>query len=280
MEDAKKLLKERASVSKLKSGEYIHKNLWQLLTNVATNSANTSQDSEDSNSTRDFLDFLHKLGYCSYHNTLLGPVIKEHILRDDIKSAVTEYKRICQEYRKTPLQLELITLLVKLSNGIDTDIFHISNDEAKELLQTVTTLTSSVHGSANANSSLLIAFAESGTENQLRKVLIDPNFLFNQEMLIKNCEHLSHLGKTSSILKLAKASRGLGYTFKEHDLYDMLLDSFSKENNFTAAVELFNKLECDDEFKISQNFLKVLINLLNVNKIEIPSNIALRSKLF
>ncbi|XP_055905373.1 leucine-rich PPR motif-containing protein, mitochondrial [Eupeodes corollae] len=279
LEKAKQILSNRAATNKVFGGDYVIKNVWNLLNSVAQLAAQQTDLPKDTNLTKEMFFFVRKLGFCKAHNAVLGPIVREYILRKDIQGAVQEFKTLAETFRHTPLQFELSSLLVRLSNEEDPEKFNITKEQAKELLQQLTTTISSIHGQVNMNSSLLLAVAESGTENQLRKLLINPEFRLNHEMLAQNCEHLNKEGSIHTLMRLAKACRGLGHVIKEHDVYNMLLMKFVNDNNCEASLELFEKLEADDDFKISQEFLKNLVNLLKVNKVEIPSSLALRAQL-
>lgn len=281
LEEAKKILKMKSTSGKKYTGTDTHKNIWALLSNMAQFAATQSEVSGEQNSTGELLTYLVQLNYCGYHNTLLGPIIKEYILRNDLKMAVESYKKFSLKYRKTPLQQELMTLLVKVNNMEDDKIpFNVTKEEAKELLQKVLNTSTKIHGAANANLSLILSVSEGGTENQLRKLLIDPQIRINPELLIKQCEYLSNAGKIEPLMKLAKCCRGLGHLVKEQDLYTVLLNSFVRQNNYESALSLFEKLAGDDEFKISQEFSKNLVNLLERNNLEVPTSVAMHVKVY
>lgn len=277
LEETKQILIARATSNKVFGGDYVIKNVWNILNNVAYYAAQQTNLPSDKNLTKEMYFIVSKLRFCKAHNAILGPIIREYILRKDIHSAIAEFKLLAENFRHTPLQFELSSLLVRLSNKEDKENFNINKEEAKELLQQLTKTVTSIHGQINMNSSLLLAVAESGTEQQLRKLLINPEFRLNYDMLIKNCEHLNKEGSVRTLMRLAKACRGLNHVIKEHDVYNMLLMKFVEENNCTASLELFEKLEADDDLKISQEFLKNLINLLKVNNLKIPSSLSLRA---
>lgn len=281
LEEAKKVLKMKSTSGKKYTGTDTHKNIWNLLSNMAQFASTQPDIPGDQNSTSELLTYLVQLNYCGYHNTLLGPIIREYILRNDLKMAVETYKKFSAKYRKTPLQQELMTLLVKVNNMEEIEIpFNVTKTEAKELLQTVLNTSTKIHGAANANLSLILSVSEGGTENQLRKLLIDPQIRINPELLIKQSEYLSNAGKIEPLMKLAKCCRGLGHLVKEQDLYTVLLNSFVRQNNYQSALSLFEKLTGDDEFKISQEFSKNLVSLLEKNNLEVPTSVAMHVKIY
>lgn len=268
LEDAREILQARAA-AKLRGGAYCQKNVWALLTNVAAFSARTGSTI---NQSREFLDFLIKLGYCTYHNTLLGPIIKEHLLKNEISKAMAEFETVAAEHKKTPMHFELMTKLIELSNRKDDE--NMSPAEAKEMLSKLTGIVSSIHGSANSNVNLVVAIAKAGTEGQLRKILMDPKLDLNAESLVKQCEYLSASGAETTLFKLAKCSRGVGRiaaAFKEQDLYNLLLNEYIRENNVTAALALFERIVEDEDITIANDFTRKLADLLEKNNLELPS---------
>lgn len=267
--DATKILEKRASL-KLQGGTHCQKNIWALLSNVASLSAKTGSSV---NKSKEFLEFLIKLGYCNYHNTLLGPIIREYLLKNEIKNAMSQFENIVKTHKKTPMHFELMTKLIEISNSQDTHET-ISSAEAKEMLSNVVGIVTSIHGSANANVSLVVALAKAGTEGQLRKILIDPKLELNTDLVVKQCEYLSATGAEATLFKLAKCSRGLGrisLAFKEQDLYNLLLNEYTRENNFTAALALFERIAEDEEIRLSKDFIRKVADLLEKNNLELPS---------
>lgn len=278
LEEAQRILRMRASVAPVKDMENISKNVWQLLNNVANVAPTLKNVDAKENQTKKIFQFLMHFNYCTYQNSVLGPIIKEYLNKNDLKSAVQEYLSICKEHRITPLQRQLMTVLVDASNRPEAaQQFSVTKSEAQEMLQTIIQITSTVHCPTNTNIALIIALAEAGTEKQLRKVLIDPKARFSPEVLRKQCDYLNSVGKLDALLKLAKCSRGLGHT-QEQNIYNMILDTLIKENKYEAALSLFDELFSDDEFKVSSEFIRNLVDLLKRNNLELPTNVALRAK--
>ncbi|XP_050085024.1 leucine-rich PPR motif-containing protein, mitochondrial [Anopheles aquasalis] len=286
LDGARKVLRERATTGgkvRTAEGATAGKNIWQLLTNTAQYAAassakGTAPAAESPNTTRQMLDFLVELGYCSYDNALLGPVLREYLLAGHYRQAIEEFKRIAIEKRRTPLQLEILTLLVGLTNGTGDAAATISVDEAKallsELLQTVT----QIHGPVNTNNTLIVALADAGTEAQLRRILINPEVRINHSYILTQCEFLMASGKVDVVLRLAKCSKGLA-NVREQDFLQLVLGHYVRENNCEAAVQLFQRLVNDeDELKVTTDFARKLSNLLEANNYEVPDGLKLYLK--
>ncbi|XP_053952059.1 leucine-rich PPR motif-containing protein, mitochondrial [Anastrepha ludens] len=282
LDEAKEMLQTRATKQRIYGGDYVIKNVWNFLSTVAQFAAEMPNLEPERNLTREHFHFLQKLRYCNAHNSVLGPIVRERLLRGDITAAVADFQKLAEQYKHTPLQFELLSLLVRLSNGIEPEVTQyngVNGEEAQQLLNEVTNTISKVHGVLNMNSGLLLAFAESGTDNQLRRLLISPEFRINEHLLLKNCEYLGEEGAVATLLRLARGARGFGRTIEEQNIYNMLLTHFSKANNYPAALDLYERLEADDDLKISQEFLRNLVHLLRINNVEIPSKVALRAQI-
>ncbi|EDS33204.1 leucine rich protein, putative [Culex quinquefasciatus] len=272
LSNVRKILKQRASAG-LRPGN-ANRNIWNLLTKTAQWSAATEPTS-DKNHTADLLNFLVDLNYCTHDNTLLGPVIREHLLKNQTQAALAEFKRIATQMRRTPLQLEIFTTLVKLTNSNDPQI---PPDQAKALLSDLIAITSKIHGPVNTNNTLIVALADAGTEPQLRRILMNPETRVNHEYILTQCEFLVNAGKLNVVLRLAKCARGLA-NVREADFLAVIMKQYVRDNNCEAAVELFNRLQADDaELKISGDFARKLIDLLEVNSYDVPSEIRLYAK--
>lgn len=281
MDAAKDLLEERSLKHRITGGDYVLRNVWNLLTNVAQYAATLKDLPADRNLTRETYAFIQRLGYCRTHNAILGPIVRERLLRGDLPAAINEFKQLANQYKHTPLQFELLSLIVRLCNGNEEAKakYNCSAEEAQKLLGEMTEIITKIHGPINMNSGLVLAFAESGSDNQLRRLLINPEFRINEDLLLRNCEHLGQEGAVKTLLRLARGARGLNRVLDEQNIYNMLLNNFIKLNDYQAALNLYDRLEADDELKISQDFLRNIVNLLKTNNIEIPSSIALRARI-
>lgn len=261
------------------------KNVWNLLSNVAKLAASCSKVSlpKERNLTEEMFEFLKQYRYCKVQNLILGPIIRERLMRKDLQTAIEDFHRLSDKYKHTPLQYELLTLLVRLSNNeAETQAYNLRDSEhAQDLLKVVTEIIARVHGAANMNSGLVMAFAEAGTENQLRRLLLNPEFRLNEELLLKNCEHLSESNRSETLLRLARSIRGLNRgPLNEHKIYQIILENLVKVNDCSGALNLYKHLSLDEELILGQDFMKLLIDLLRGNNLQIPSELALKARVY
>lgn len=275
---AKQILKERNAAGKIKGGLNVQKNIWNLLTAVANHA---KAKGLQKNQSKMFYQYLKDFNYATNPtNTTFGPMIREHLIKDQVKEAVQEYLDICKKTRKTPLQMELVKLMIEYSNKNKDESTHLEPQEAQEYLQEILQLSASIYGTTNTNSMMVIATAEAGTENQLRRLLMDQNIKIVPEYLLKQCEFLGDNGKIDVLLKLGRSMRGLEHHLKvnEMELYNLILKVLSRKNDFASAITLFDRIINESDFRVTAEFTKNLISLLERNKLEIPTNIAIHAK--
>lgn len=269
IEEAKEVLRKRAKKKII--GENNNKNVWYLL-NVLSEKA--AKEGEVEHLTKSFLNFLVKHKYCRHTNTLLGPLVRECLLKKDLRKAVAEYKDIVKRYRKTPLNLELLTLLVSVKNGQSGDYGEFTENEVMDMIGDVFKAVELVHGLAAAKTSLLFATAEGGTDKQVRKILMDPNVRVDPQALQRQCEYLGKAGKTEPLFRLIKSSRGLSHNIiNEQQLMCVLMQTLAKLNHIDEAVRLFDRLLEEDEFKVSKEIASIVVDLLRRNNLELPSRL-------
>lgn len=265
-EEARRLITQRAQHKLF--GVNNNKNVWHLLTAIGEKNLGK----EDENSAKPFLNLLVKLKYCVHSNTLLGPLVREHLNRKDLRGAVAEFKQIAKSHRKTPLNMELFTILVGIKNG-NHDGFTDTAD-VDTMIQDVYSCIESVHGGGAAKMSLLFATAERGTDKQVRKILMDPTTRLEPEALQRQCEYLVLAGKSEPLFRLIKAGRGLSHTaINEHQWLSSLMQTLAQQNNVEDALKLFDRLLDEDDFKVSKQIADILINLLKRNNLELPSRL-------
>lgn len=250
-------------------------NVWNLL-NMASQYG-TKNGTQESISA-EFLDVLIKKGYCEPSKTLYGTVVKEHLDKHDIMKAIETFEHCVTNYRKTPQLLTLLISLVDMVNSNKASDFGLSNEKAVESLQHVINLAKQVHGPENANVNVIMAFASLGRVQQLRKILINPDIKFNDQLLMKNIEHLKNQSKTDVVLTIARSARGLNYaSLSEEKLYEMVLSHYVRKNDCESAVDLFENMQIDTETPISKKFCITLTELLTKNKKSLPTTLKIKA---
>lgn len=248
---------------------FMSKNVWQLL-NAASEYGAKHDKTE--NIAKRFLEILNGKGYCELSNTILGTIIKEYLHKKEIDEAIKTFEKYVMEYKKTPQTLGILTFLIESSDNEDTlKMLNISKDQSIAYIQQVVDLIKTAHGSRKANVNVILAFACTGEEQVVRKILMDPNVEFDSNTLLKSIEYLKNRSKIDVVVILARSGRNLNHPcLNEEKLYEFLLNDFVKTNDHESAIRLYEEIRKSDTSVVSTFFLKTLVKLLKKNNQKLP----------
>lgn len=219
---------------------------WRLLNGLAEKGK-----VEDLNT---MFDALVGGNYAEANNVLLGPLIKVHLLKDDLPSAMDTFERITQKYRSTPWKNELSCRLIQAEDAAS--------------LQKLTDLSTNVHGEVNSLYDLVFSFVECGRIRQARRILETPGLRVKHQRINHACERYREEGKVQPLEGLIEATKDLHHIDRQ-DIYYNLLLSYKKENQPDKALGLWTKMQ-EDDMTPSEQFLQTLAQLLKANKMAVP----------
>lgn len=143
---------------------------------------------------------------------MMGVKVKIHLLRDDLDAAVKQFVLLTQEYRETPLTMELMTRLIKANDM--TRLEHIVN------------VSSEIHGKQNVSTQLAFAFLDVGKTEEASKILKKVGVAFaslrnRAELLIKRRD-------VDGIVKMVHVLKEVSGV-DQHQLNDYLVRARSQE---------------------------------------------------
>lgn len=158
IERAMEIIKTPCDASSASSStmQHISKECWRLLDTVA--------HSQFPELTQNVLDILVKSGYCQISNATLGPVIRQHLLQNNVEEAVQSFKQFAEQYKCTPLRQELIVSLLKSIQKNDSN-----KERFIELLDEVQNIVTNIYGSEGLKVDLVLGLARTQMRKQLRQ---------------------------------------------------------------------------------------------------------------
>lgn len=239
------------------------------------------QNSPAENVTTQLLDELVESNYCQHSNMLSGMIIKEHLAKKQLREAVGEFERICTERRHLSQTLTLMKLLTQIHNSPSDELgaaHNVSKDEAKALLQKVIDI-SKKKDPASTDSNLLLAFAYTGTETQVRKLLMNPSISISGPFIMTYFERCKNDDDSIiAMTKLVKCSRGLRHDIlREENLLEIILNHLSAKKDFKVAREIYDDLYSDDDSRVSKKIAKQFVDLFSATGQEVPQRLRLFS---
>ncbi|XP_068632296.1 leucine-rich PPR motif-containing protein, mitochondrial [Battus philenor] len=246
-EEAIQFLTENKQLSEdEKSGFMINSKSWQML--------NTLAETKDVEKVKEMTNVLIENNYVLPSNVILGPLIKVHLLKNDIEGALNEFENCCKQYRSTPWKGELMKSLI------------LKEDATK--LQWLADLSTQIHGEVNILHDLALAFIECGRLKQARRILETPGLHKRPKKLDDACQRYVEEGKSEYLEGLLEATKELSHIDRSNIFYHLLV-TYCKSNETDKALGLWTILQEDGEIPSNQ-FLTILGNHLKSQNREIP----------
>lgn len=187
-------------------------------------------------------------------NTLLGPLVKVHLVRNDLDKALEVFADCCMRFKATPFKYDLACRLIQ--------------KEDAENLQKITDLSTTVHGEINSLYDLVFAFIECGRIRQARKILETPGMHVRPQKINFACERYRQEGMVKQLEDLKEATKDLSHIDRS-DIYYQLLMSYIKQEDIDKALGLWTQLQEEDLLPTEQ-FLTALGSFLKERNIPVP----------
>lgn len=223
--------------------------LWRML-NALAESGNVER-------LQKMFDTLVGCNYIIPNNIILGPLIKVHLVRDDIPNAMQTFGKICEQYKATPWKNELARRLIQAEDANN--------------LQKLTDLSTNIHGEINSLYDLVFSFVECGRVRQARKILETPGLRTRPHRIDTACERYKNEGMVESLEGLIEATKDLNHIDRDKIYYTLLL-SYCKVNDAEKALGLWTKMQ-EENVAPSDAFLVTLAKLLESKNMKIPFSV-------
>ncbi|KAH8271898.1 hypothetical protein KR044_009914 [Drosophila immigrans] len=220
--------------------------VWRILNSIA--------ESGNAEKLKRIFDALVESNYVAPTNVLLGPLIKVHMVKDDLTSAINAFEQICQQYKATPWKNELACRLIQKEDAAN--------------LQRLTDLSTSIHGEVNSLYDLVFSFVECGRVRQARKILETPGLRTRPQRINSACDRYKNEGMLQPLEGLIEATKDLGHIDRNKIYYTLLL-SYDKADEAEKALGLWTKMQ-EEAVAPTEAFLLRLADLLQRKNMEVP----------
>ncbi|XP_025193243.1 leucine-rich PPR motif-containing protein, mitochondrial [Melanaphis sacchari] len=222
--------------------------------NVCWKLLNTIAETGNVENLQKMFDLIINNNYITVSNILLGPLIKVHIVNNNIKGALEKFEWCCKTYRCTPWKNELASKFIQAEDAIS--------------LQVLTDLSTTVHGEVNSLYDLMFAFIECGRVKQARKILETPGLRTRQDRINSACAKYGSDNAEESLIRLLEVTKNIGQ-FDRTNIFNELLHIYSKNNKVEEAMTLWTQMQ-EEDCQPSENFMWTLSELLKKNNLEVP----------
>ncbi|BFF96291.1 leucine-rich PPR motif-containing protein mitochondrial [Drosophila madeirensis] len=249
VEEAYKLLQENkkdAPVAESEGSFNYVSTVWRVLNAIA--------EAGQPEKLRRLFDALLADNYIVPTNVLLGPLIKVHLIKDDIPKAIETFEEICHKYKVTPWKNELSCRLIQKEDAAN--------------LQRLTDLSTGIHGEVNSLYDLVFSFVECGRVRQARKILETPGLRTRPQRISSACDRYRNEGLLQPLEGLIEATKDLGHIDRNKIYYTLLL-SYDKADEAEKALGLWTKMQ-EEMLTPTDAFLLKLAEILRRKNIDVP----------
>lgn len=215
---------------------------------------NSMAEKGNVNEVKEMFSALVKNEYVDINNVILGPLVKVHLVRNDLAGALDEFEYCCQNYRTTPWKNELTRRFIQAEDPTS--------------LQRLTDLSIQIHGEVNSLYDLMFAFVECGRIRQATKILETPGLRNRPHRLSSACERYQQEGLVEPLEGLMEATRDISH-IDRLDIYYHLLLSYCKSGDPDKALGLWTRMQ-EENVQPSDEFLATLGHFLTEKGRDVP----------
>lgn len=198
---------------------------------------------------------MEQNNFVEINNVLLGPLVKVHLVNNDVQKAVHAFEALSTKYNCTPWKNDLSCKLIQMEDATN--------------LQLLTDLSTNVHGEVNSLYDLVFSFVECGRIRQARKILETPGLRSRPNRINVACERYRKEGKSESLEGLVQATKDFNHIDRHEIFYNLLL-TYCKEDQPEKALGLWTKIQEEEDVAPTDLFLSTLARYLESKGLEVP----------
>ncbi|XP_057337395.1 leucine-rich PPR motif-containing protein, mitochondrial-like [Microplitis mediator] len=250
---------------------------WELINNSEVSKSQTQQESwkllnsiacsKHSKLTNLMLNTLITKNFCKIESRILEPLITQHLMRNDLSSAIRSFKFVANRYQFVPLHQKLVYSIIKsIRDG--------GNESNRSLLKSVLDVICNVAGQSVVDKDLIVAYARCNMLDKLKTAIM--NLRLNRILFDRYLIDLSDGEKSIVLMKILEVSSEVDWIDCQ-PICESLLKSYSNLDDCKGVIELWKKMK-NEGIKPSAKFDKHFSTFLLLHKIQIPSTLITRKE--
>ncbi|XP_055339824.1 leucine-rich PPR motif-containing protein, mitochondrial-like [Paramacrobiotus metropolitanus] len=206
---------------------------------------------------RNLWDLLPKMGNMVPTNQLCGPLVKVHLVKNDLSGAINAFEECTTRHKVTPWKNELMRKLIEA--------------EDPKTLQQVMDATIKVHGETNALYDLAFSFIEAGRVKQAQKIFDTPGLRARHDRLEAFAERCMDNNRLPELEGLIGATRDI-FDIDRDALYYHLIRLYGKNDQPDKALAMWTSMQ-EENVLASGKTLRALAEILRQHNREIPFDV-------
>ncbi|KAL0118029.1 hypothetical protein PUN28_009012 [Cardiocondyla obscurior] len=221
--------------------------------------------------TINMLDLLLKKNYCSVSEELLKPLMQIPLEYNDILNAVNTLLTCAQKYKKMPLVIETLSMLLKQKENKN----YSNLENVNEYVEQVYNAASEVYSVTIANTFLAIALAILKKREKVHILLQNYDLSMNCFVhYINNTKSIEVLDGILSLIEIIDEK----YVLNKNVICTMLISAYSKMGDCKRVLKLWN-IMCTKNILPDALFEKRFTAFLLANKIPLPPELKNKKKI-
>ncbi|XP_046643732.1 leucine-rich PPR motif-containing protein, mitochondrial-like isoform X2 [Daphnia pulicaria] len=203
-------------------------------------------------------DCLEQSKALKMSRALLGSLVKVHVVRDDLDSALDEFDRWTKERRTTPWNTQLAANLIEKDDTTRLDRLMRMN--------------TAVHGEKNSLFDLSLAFLSCQRVRDAKNVLETPGLRIVNSRLDNVCAFYVRRKKIDELENLVKITKNV-FNVDRHMLYNHLLAACIKVDDPKRATNVWTLMQEEGDLVPDSGFLRRLGDFLTTKKMLVPFSV-------
>ncbi|OQV14419.1 Leucine-rich PPR motif-containing protein, mitochondrial [Hypsibius exemplaris] len=196
-------------------------------------------------------DAISLLGQIEPTSLICGPLVRVHVIKNDLPGAMKAFNDAFEKYKVTPLKSELIRRLIETEDTTS--------------LQTVIDASIQLYGETNSLYDLAFAFIECGRTKQAQKIFETPGMRARQDRLDWFAERVTSAEQLEALLT---ATRDV-FDVDRDALYHHLIRLYGKLGDPARALAVWTNMQ-EENLPASPSTLRSLAAILEEHKQEVP----------
>ena len=187
-------------------------------------------------------------------NVMMGPVVKVHLLNDNVKGALDQFAYAASNYKIAPWKGELMKRIIEMDDPVN--------------LQLITDISVKIHGEQGTLVDVAVAFVKAGKLTQAKKVANHPSFSRADRAIRRAAERMVTMNEIEHLEKFVELVSQVSGVEKE-PVYYQLIRGYSSRNEPNKALDVWTTMQ-EQEVIPSPQTLRYLGSFLEESGLPVP----------
>lgn len=253
IDDALSLIQEQLQIDRPRRDEPAPASVERNVFKILNTAAEVTRDSELIKKL--FEVVLPLVNVSKPTNVMMGPMIKVHLLNNNIKGALEEFAHAASTFNVTPWKGELMKKVIEMDDPVS--------------LQLITDISVKLHGESSTLVDAAIAFLKVGKLIQAKKVMMHPSFFQSERAVYHAAERMVTTNEIETLEKYTETMAQVPCKIEKEPLYFQLIRAYAARNDPAKALDVWTTMQ-EQEIIPTPRTLKYLGSFLEESGVTVP----------